>query len=330
VTTGEPVYRETSLRGAVLTRVAASHIRVGTFQFAAMRRDESLVRPLAEYTIARHFPELVSQSDRYLQLLRTVASRQASLIARWQLVGFVHGVMNTDNMAVSGETIDYGPCAFMDAYHPDTVFSSIDHGGRYAYGNQPAIAQWNLARLAETLIPLLDSDQDKAVALATGVLNEFAEDFQSAWLSGMRSKLGLQTEQDEGVELIEQLLLWMQTNRADFTGTFAALSNDAHRNDPGMSAPEFQTWQSLWKSRLDQEGTSIETAHRKMQQVNPVVIPRNHRVEEALAAANQGDLSVLQRLLSAVSQPCDYSAATQDFQTPPPPDQCRYRTFCGT
>jgi uncharacterized protein YdiU (UPF0061 family) len=330
VTTGEPVYRETALRGAVLTRVAASHIRVGTFQYAAARRDESLLRPLADYTITRHFAELVDQPDRYLQLLRTIANRQASLIARWQLVGFVHGVMNTDNMAVSGETIDYGPCAFMDAYHPDTVFSSIDHGGRYAYGQQPAIAQWNLARLAETLVPLLDPDQGKAIEQATGVLNEFGQEFQDAWLQGMRAKLGLQTEQADDVELIEELLTWMQTNKADFTITFAALSTDDRLTDSDLTTPEFQSWRSRWTNRLVQESTSIETAQRTMQQVNPVVIPRNHRVEEALVAANQDDLSVLQRLLNAVSQPYDYAAATQDFRTPPPSDQCRYRTFCGT
>jgi uncharacterized protein YdiU (UPF0061 family) len=330
VTTGDPVYREAALRGAVLTRVAASHIRVGTFQYAATRRDESLLRPLADYTIARHFPALDDQPDRYLQLLRTVASRQALLIAGWQLVGFVHGVMNTDNMAVSGETIDYGPCAFMDAYHPDTVFSSIDHGGRYAYGQQPAIAQWNLARLAETLVPLLDPDRAKAIELATGVLNEFGEEFQNEWLKGMRSKLGLQSEQADDVELIEELLTWMQTNQADFTITFAALSTDDLLMNSDLSAPEFQTWRTRWTNRLNQEGTSIETARRTMQRVNPVVIPRNHRVEEALAAANQDDLSVLQRLLSALSQPYDYSAATQEFRTSPPSDQCRYRTFCGT
>jgi len=330
VTTGEPVYREAALRGAILTRVAASHIRVGTFQYAAARRDQSLVQPLADYTIARHFPKLVDQPDRYFQLLRIVANRQASLIARWQLVGFVHGVMNTDNMAISGETIDYGPCAFMDAYHPDTVFSSIDHGGRYAYGQQPAIAQWNLARLAETLIPLLDTDRDKAIELATGVLNEFAESFQYAWLQGMRSKLGLQTEQTDDIGLIEELLTWMKTSQADFTVTFAALSTDDDAADSGLNVPEFQMWRTRWMNRLDQEGTSLETAHRTMQQANPIVIPRNHRVEVALAAANQDDLSVLQRLLSAVSQPFDYSAANHEFRTPPPTDQCRYRTFCGT
>src|SRR5207253_888812 len=218
-TTGEPVYRASALRGAILTRVAASHIRVGTFEYLAARQDEPTLRVLADYAIGRHYPELADAPRKYLAFLRTVADRQAALIARWQLVGFIHGVMNTDNMAISGETIDYGPCAFMNAYSPDTVFSSIDHGGRYAYGNQPAIAQWNLTRFAETLVPLLDADQEKAIALALEVLGEYPALFERYWLAGMRKKLGLQTGEAGDVELVRSLLDWMQKFRVDFTNT---------------------------------------------------------------------------------------------------------------
>ena len=226
VTTGEPVYRASALRGAILTRVAASHIRVGTFEYLAARQDESNLRVLADYAIDRHYPELADAPRKYLEFFRAVTDRQASLIARWQLVGFIHGVMNTDNMAISGETIDYGPCAFMNAYRPDTVFSSIDHAGRYAYGNQPAIAQWNLARFAETLLPLLDPDQEKAIAIASEVLGEYPALFERYWLAGMRQKLGLQTDEAGDVELIRSLLDWMQKSRADFTNTFRDLSSE--------------------------------------------------------------------------------------------------------
>jgi len=330
VTTGEPVYRASALKGAVLTRVAASHIRVGTFQFVAARRDESNLRALADYTIDRHYPELVDASQKYLEFFRAVMDRQASLIARWQLVGFIHGVMNTDNMAISGESIDYGPCAFMNAYNPNTVFSSIDHGGRYAYGNQPAIAQWNLARFAETLLPLIDPDQEKAIAIATEAIVEFFTLYEQYWLAGMRKKLGLQTDESGDVELIQSLLEWMQKSHADFTNTFRDLSSDEPPAGDKFQDPDFQAWHSRWRLRLSRDGQSSTSAVALMRTVNPAVIPRNHRVEEALAAAeDRDDLSVLHRLLAALASPYEERADLAPYQEPSPEDGA-YRTFCGT
>ena len=337
VTTGETVYRETPLRGAVLTRVAASHLRVGTFQFAAARKNQANLQALADYAIDRHYSEItesVDDSNRYLRFLRVVADRQASLIAKWQMAGFIHGVMNTDNMAISGETIDYGPCAFMDVYDPATVFSSIDHGGRYAYGNQPAIGQWNLARLAETLLPLLDADKDKAIELATDALNQYAENYDGYWLAGMRQKVGLQTQANDDREMIESLLAWMTTNKADFTNTFNDLSSlDAFEGDDVSSMyrdEDFQSWYKQWQHRLGSEGATPATARTGMRAVNPARIPRNHRVEEALAAATEhDDLSVMQRLLDALSTPFERSDKFSEYQTPPPAGTC-YRTYCGT
>lgn len=331
VTTGEPVYREDVLRGAVLTRVAASHIRVGTFQFLAARQDERNLRLLADYTIARHYPAVADAPQKYLQFLRAVIDRQAALIAKWQLVGFVHGVMNTDNMAISGETIDYGPCAFMDSYHPATVFSSIDHAGRYAYANQPNIGQWNLARFAETLLPLIDDNEEKAIELATAALTEYATTFKREWLAGMRLKLGLQTEVSGDEDFIRDLLEWMTKQQADYTNTFDDLSklsdltSDLYRDD------NFQTWLRRWQERLHIESQTLESAQSRMSLVNPAVIPRNHRVEEALLAATESDdLSVLHRLVAVLQCPFDRHAESAAYRTPPPPSQCRYRTFCGT
>jgi uncharacterized protein YdiU (UPF0061 family) len=330
VTTGEPVYRASALRGAVLTRVAASHIRVGTFEFLAARRDDSTLRALADYAIDRHYPELADASGKYPAFLRAVANRQAALIARWQLVGFIHGVMNTDNMAISGETIDYGPCAFMNAYRPDTVFSSIDRAGRYAYGNQPKIAQWNLARFAEALLPLLAPDQETAIALATEVLSEYSVLFERYWLDGMRQKLGLQTNDAGDAELIRSLLDWMQNSRADFTNTFRDLSSEeAPAGDP-YRGPDFQTWFSRWQHRLGRDGRPGAEAQALMRCVNPAVIPRNHRVEEALSAAEEhDDLSVLHRLLAALASPYEAGADSARYREPSP-DDGTYRTFCGT
>src|SRR5437763_3907476 len=242
VTTGEPVYRESVRRGAVLTRVAASHVRVGTFEYLAARRDGPALRALADYAIGRHYPELADAPHKYLAFFRAVQDRQAALVARWQLVGFVHAVMNTDNVAVSGETIDYGPCAFMNAYDPETVFSSIDHAGRYAYGNQPRIAHWNLARFAEALLPLLDPDQEKAVASATEALGEFPTRFDGYWLAGMRDKLGLRTEEAGDAGLVRELLDWMQKSRADFTNTFRDLSADEPPGGDRYHDPDFRAW----------------------------------------------------------------------------------------
>ncbi|AWM41601.1 hypothetical protein GobsT_73330 [Gemmata obscuriglobus] len=326
VTTGEPVYRSGAQKGAVLTRVAASHIRVGTFEYAA-RRDPATLRALADYTIARHYPELVEAPQKYLAFFRAVSDRQAALVARWQHVGFVHGVMNTDNMAVSGETIDYGPCAFMNAYDPATVFSSIDSEGRYAYGNQPNIAQWNLARFAETLLTLIGPDPEAAVAAAMGVLNEFPARFEGYWLAGMRKKLGLQTDEGGDAELVQGLLDWMQKSRADFTNTFRDLSADGPPTGERYQDADFRAWYTRWQDRV---GPSAAPARELMRSVNPAVIPRNHRVEEALAAAEQrDDLTVLNHLLSALKLPFEERDEFAAYRTPPV-DECGYRTFCGT
>lgn len=330
VTTGEPVYRSSVLRGAVLTRVAASHLRVGTFQYFAARQDLENLKVLADYAIDRHDPDLAESPEKYLGLLRAVADRQASLIARWQHVGFIHGVMNTDNMAISGETIDYGPCAFMNIYHPDTVYSSIDSAGRYAYGNQPAIAQWNLARFAETLLPLLDPDQQAAIDQATAVLNEFPGQFERYWLAGMRAKLGLATSEPEDSELIGALLEWMQNAEADFTNTFRDLATGQARDPQNYSAPEFQTWLSRWQTRLEREGRPSDAVQSQMLATNPAVIPRNHRVEEALAAAeNQDDLTLFHRLLDVLAAPYEPRPGLEPYQEVPPDDDT-YCTFCGT
>lgn len=330
VTTGEPVYRASALHGAILTRVAASHLRIGTFEYLAARRDESNLRLLADYAIARHYPELAAAPQKYLELFRAVTGRQAALIARWQLVGFIHGVMNTDNMAISGETIDYGPCAFMNAYRPDTVFSSIDHAGRYAYGNQPAIAQWNLARFAETLLPLLDSDQEKAVAAALEVLGEYPALFERYWLAGMRKKLGLQTDDANDLDLSRSLLDWMQKSQADFTNTFRDLSSEGPPAGDRYREPDFLAWHARWQHRLSRDGRSNASACAVMRAVNPAVIPRNHRVEEALSAAEDlDDLSVLHRLLAALALPYEARPDLAPYRDPPP-DDGNYRTFCGT
>ena len=330
VTTGETVYRQTRLQGAILTRVAASHIRVGTFEYVAARGDEANLRVLADYTINRHYPELVDSPNRYLDFFRAVLNRQAALIARWQLVGFIHGVMNTDNMAISGETIDYGPCAYMNAYGADTVFSSIDHAGRYAYRNQPAIAQWNLARFGETLIPLIDPEQEKAIAIATEVLGEYPALYQQYWLDGMRAKLGLQTADPGDSDFVQSLLAWMQKSKADFTNTFRDLSADELPAADRYADHKFQEWHANWQQRLSRESRPITLVKAGMRLVNPDVIPRNHRVEEALSAAeDQNDLSVLNRLLDALAKPYEAGTDSAMYQQPPS-DDGGYRTFCGT
>jgi uncharacterized protein YdiU (UPF0061 family) len=330
VTTGEPVYRSSRLRGAILTRVAASHIRVGTFEYLAARQDEPNLRVLADYAIERHYPELADAPRKYLEFFRAVTDRQASLIAQWQLVGFIHGVMNTDNMAISGETIDYGPCAFMNIYRPDTVFSSIDDAGRYAYGNQPAIAQWNLVRFAETLLPLLDSDQEKAAGIASEVVGGYPALFEEYWLAGMRKKLGLQTGEAGDAELIRSLLDWMQKSRVDFTNTFRNLSSEQPPASDQYQDPDFRAWYSRWQHRLSREGPPNPSVYAVMRSVNPAVIPRNHRVEEAFSAAEDHDnLSVLHRLLAVLATPYEVGTDSAQYQDPPP-DDCSYRTFCGT
>jgi uncharacterized protein YdiU (UPF0061 family) len=330
VATGESVYRGTMLPGAILVRIASSHIRVGTFEYLAARKDTSGLQALADYTISRHYPELQDASSKYLEFLKAVVDRQASLIAKWQLVGFVHGVMNTDNMAISGETIDYGPCAFMNSYDPKTVFSSIDHGGRYAYGNQPAIGQWNLARFAEALLPLLAPESEAAVAIAEDVLQRYAIQFETYWLSSMRRKLGLTTAEADDLDLAESLLLWMDKTSADFTNTFRSLSSSDLAAPVGTFDSEFHDWRSRWFDRLARESRSLEDAQAAMRSVNPAIIPRNHRVEEALMAAEQrGDILTFHRLAAALSRPFEPAADAADWLQPSP-DDGSYQTFCGT
>jgi uncharacterized protein YdiU (UPF0061 family) len=331
VTTGESVMRETSLPGAILTRVAASHLRVGTFQYVSNWGTVEDLRTLADYTLLRHFPDVDAAPNRYLSLLKEVIKRQAALIAKWQLVGFIHGVMNTDNMAISGETIDYGPCAFMDAYDPATVFSSIDRQGRYAYGNQPLIAGWNLARFAETLLPLLHEDQAQAIALARDEISAFTDLYHRNWLAGMRAKLGLFHAETEDKSLIDDLLSMMHKYGADYTNTFLALTFDRWEDTVLVGTPEFAQWHEVYQVRLDRQQEPKASAHQLMRNSNPALIPRNHRVEEALeAAVTRGDYSVMERLLDVLSRPYAHAPEQTDYATLPAQPTRRYRTFCGT
>ena len=334
LTTGEEIAREQLQPGAILVRVAASHIRVGTFQFFAARGETERLRRLADYTIRRHFPELAGRDDRYLGLLDGVIERQAALVARWLAVGFVHGVMNTDNMTVSGETIDYGPCAFMERHDPQTVFSSIDTRGRYAYGNQPGILQWNLARFAETLLPLINPDDDEAaVRLATGVIHSIPARYKAHWLGQMRGKLGLDAEDAGDPALIDELLGLMATHAVDFTSAFRHLAA-ALRGDEAPArqlfghAPAFAAWFARYRLRL---GPQPEGAASAMDRVNPLYIPRNHLVEEALAVAvGQSDMARFDALLALVSQPFVAQAGMQAYEAPAPATAAPYVTFCGT
>ncbi|WP_374723027.1 protein adenylyltransferase SelO [Peribacillus tepidiphilus] len=332
VTTGEPVYREKVLPGAILSRVAASHLRVGTFQYVAQWGTIEELQILADYTIKRHYPNVEADENRYLSVLQEVIKRQASLIAKWQLVGFIHGVMNTDNMTISGETIDYGPCAFMDTYDPVTVFSSIDIQGRYAYGNQPSIAVWNLARFAEALLPLLHEDQDQAVKLAEDALLDFTKLYKSNWLEGMRAKLGIFNEEMQDESLIEDLLNMMQKYRADYTNTFRALTYEKLEEDTILfGTTEFTQWHEQWQARLGRQKESKASSSQLMRNSNPSVIPRNHRVEEALeAAVEKGDYSVMEKLLDVLSKPYAHTPEQAEYCTLPPPSDRPYRTFCGT
>jgi len=328
VETGERVIREKVHRGAVLTRVAASHIRVGTFEYAAHYGGTEDIYTLAEYTIKRHFPHV--KEDRYLAFLRGVIKRQAFLLAKWQLVGFIHGVMNTDNMVISGETIDYGPCAFMDTYHPNTVFSSIDTEGRYAYNNQPKMAAWNLARFAETLLPLLHEDKNTAVEIATTEIKKFWDMYQINWLKGMCNKLGLYEIMAEDEQLVADLLQLMQEQEMDYTNTFRTLTLG---ETPALlqNTPAFFAWEQRWQRRISyQQKTKNEVADI-MKQHNPSVIPRNYNVEEALTAAENGNLTVMHDLLDALKTPYAYTTQQEKYVTPPMPSQhCGYKTFCGT
>ncbi|PIC70590.1 hypothetical protein CSV77_08925 [Sporosarcina sp. P16b] len=325
--TGEPVLRETALTGAVLTRVASSHLRVGTFQYAAARQEVKDLRALADYTIQRHYPEVESEPQPYVALLENVIKRQASLIANWQLTGFIHGVMNTDNMTISGETIDYGPCAFMDSYDPQTVFSSIDVQGRYSYRNQPGIAEWNLTRFAETLLPLLHEEQAEAVKLAENELSNFAMIYGSAWLTGMRSKLGLFNKEEADEPLVKDLLTIMKEHQADYTNTFRSLT--LGQQEEWFDEPDFLEWKKRWVDRLQRQSEDAQEVELLMKQHNPSVIPRNHRVEEALQAAETGDMHPFMKLLEVLENPYAYTVEQEEYVNPPE-DGTTFQTYCGT
>ncbi len=353
VATGDHVLRETTLPGAVLTRVAASHLRVGTFQYAAQRGDVALVRRLADYAIARHHPEAADADHRYLAFFTAVVEAQAALIARWMLVGFVHGVMNTDNMAISGETIDYGPCAFMEGFSPGTVFSSIDHAGRYAYGNQPHLAQWNLARLAEPLVPLIDEDSELAVDALTKILATFPERYSRHWLAGMRAKLGLDAgaaapgdndalaadgaegspNADAASTLIADYFGLLDAGRVDFTLGFRGLSgvltgDDVTLRDRFADGDAFDAWTARWRELLGDR--DVRAVAASMDRVNPLYIPRNERVEDALAAATAGDIEPFDRLVDVIRRPFEVQPGADAYARPADPDGAPYRTFCGT
>jgi uncharacterized protein YdiU (UPF0061 family) len=338
VATGEPVFRDRQLPGAVLTRVASSHIRVGTFQYFAARGDLEAIERLSDTVIDRHFPEARDAERPRLALLEAVAERQARLIARWMQVGFIHGVMNTDNSALSGETIDFGPCAFLDAYDPAACFSAIDEFGRYAYANQPAIAQWNLARFAETLLRLLDPNPERAVELANEAISAFASRYQEHWLAGMREKLGLAGHADGDLTLVRELLQAMHGNGADFTLTFRRLCAAAADPTPDAEVGSlfkdpgaYDRWAVLWRSRLAVDGRDPNTRAQAMRAVNPAFIPRNHRVEQALdAAINDGDFSPFAEIMTVLSRPYEDQPAFADYADPPQASERVLRTFCGT
>jgi uncharacterized protein YdiU (UPF0061 family) len=338
VTTGEGVRRETMLPGAVLTRVASSHIRVGTFQYFAAREDAEAVRLLADHAIARHYPEAEAAENPYRALLDAVVARQASLVARWLLIGFIHGVMNTDNCSVAGETIDYGPCAFMDAYDPATVFSSIDQHGRYAYGNQPRIAVWNLARLAETLLPLLADEQDKAIEVAQEALAAFSPAFEAAYFGGLRRKIGLASEHDGDVTLVNDLLKAMAENGVDFTLTFRRLCDaaadpaaDANMRSLFADPAAYDLWAARWRWRMGEEAAEPASIAAAMRAVNPIYIPRNHLVEAALnAAIERGDFVPFEQLIEVLALPFAERAGLERYTLPPEPDERVLQTFCGT
>ncbi|MCX7644209.1 MAG: YdiU family protein [Rhodobacteraceae bacterium] len=342
VATGEWVLREDRLPGAVLTRVAASHIRVGTFQFFAARQDREALRLLTDHALARHYPHRVGDPVPALALLEETVAAQARLVALWMGVGFIHGVMNTDNTAVSGETIDYGPCAFMDSYHPATVFSSIDSFGRYAYANQPQIAVWNMAQLASALLPLIDADEARAVERATEAVHAFAPAYEAAWLDVFGRKIGLAEAGEADAPLIQDLLSAMADNRADFTRTFRALSSlpeatgadgpaaDGPARDGFLDPAAFDSWASRWRARLAREPGGWAARQAIMRAANPALIPRNHRIEEAIRAALAGDLGPFERLDRALARPWEERPEDADLRRPPAEDEAVRRTFCGT
>ena len=338
VSTGETVVRERMLPGAVLTRVASSHIRVGTFQYFAARRDADAIGALADYAIARHYPELKGAEKPYRAFLDAVISRQAELVAKWLLVGFIHGVMNTDNMTISGETIDYGPCAFMDSYHPDTVYSSIDEQGRYAYGNQMRMAHWNLARLAEALLPLLGEDYDAGLSEAQAAIDRFVPQHEDAYARGLAAKLGIEKTRPDDLSLSQALLAMMADDGLDFTSTFRKLGETltddvkaAALRGNFVDLNAFDAWNGRWRKRLEEEAGDSATIRARMERTNPIYIPRNHLDEEVIAAAaKQNDFSPFDKLLSVLAKPFEERPGLERFAEPPTPDQVVHQTFCGT
>ena len=330
VSTGEDVIREQMLPGAILTRVASSHIRVGTFQYIAATQNADDLKTLFNYTIDRHYPEIKDSKTKALDLLNLLMKKQCELVINWMRVGFIHGVMNTDNMTVSGETIDYGPCAFMDHYHPQTVFSSIDQNGRYSYNNQPRITKWNLARFAECIIPLIDQDEQKAISIATETINNFEKLYEEKWLNMMRDKLGLFGEDGDDKHLIFELLTWMENNKADFTNTFCNLMGIQSIKDPIYQNQEYLNWTAKWKKRLEKNNTGKEKYLELMRSVNPIFIPRNHKVEEALKDASENKLETLNQLLEVIKSPYKDNGMLKDYQQPMSNENGNYKTFCGT
>ena len=328
ISTGERIVRGTWQPGAVLVRVASSHLRVGTFQFAASTQDLDLLRRLADYAILRHYPSARDADNPYLAFYESVLDAQASLVARWMNLGFIHGVMNTDNVTISGETIDYGPCAFMDRFDPKTVFSSIDHGGRYAYGNQPMIGQWNMARFAEAIAPLIDSDPEVSVPQLVDVLKTFPDRYDSYWKAGLRTKLGLTSERADDDEMFVDLLKSMEENHVDFTSFFRRLADAARGDRAGVAS--MSAWVDRWLERVTAESDDLIATATAMDRVNPAYVPRNHLVEEALAAGSEGDLSVLRTLLEALTHPFAERPGFDRFAEPAPADGAPYVTYCGT
>jgi len=328
VKTGEKVVRVNLLPGAILTRVASSHIRVGTFQYIAAKQNIDELKILTDYTINRHFPEIKSSNNKALDLLNLVMERQCQLVVNWMRVGFIHGVMNTDNTAISGETIDYGPCAFMDHYNPNTVFSSIDKLGRYSFSNQPPIIKWNLSRFAECLIPLIDKNEATAIKIANESIDNFQKIYETKWLNMMRDKLGLFGVDKDDKKLIDNLLNWMENNKADYTNTFCYLMNIKINNDEIYKGKDFINWLNNWKKRLLMNNISKEKQLDIMKNVNPIIIPRNHKVEEALTLANEGNLEVMNKLLSILNTPYENKKDIKEYQSPT--NKKGYQTFCGT
>ena len=330
VKTGENIVREKFLPGAILTRIASSHIRVGTFQYIAATQKEKNLKILFDYVINRHYPNIKKSKNKALDLLKTIMDVQINLVVDWMRIGFIHGVMNTDNISICGETIDYGPCAFMDSYNPQTVFSSIDHQGRYAFSNQPKIIKWNLARFAECIVTLIDDNKDRAIEVATEAINSFEKKYEEKWLNMMRDKLGLFGEDVNDRILIMELLTWMNNVKADYTNTFCFLMDEKFSDNKIYNDKKFVIWNEKWKNRLKLNNNSQKKYLQLMRLVNPLVIPRNHKVEEALTAANDGNLEVMNQLLIFLEKPYDNQNNISDFQTPAPSNDKNYQTFCGT